>query len=235
LSRQSYNQQYVETLFDSISEKYDLLNHLLSLGIDIIWRKKAIKLLAKFNPERILDIATGTADFAIEAMKLSPVEITGIDISEKMLEIAKKKISKRKLEDKIKLIYGKAEALDFKAGCFDAVICAFGVRNFENLEKGLKEIHRVLSDKGVFMMLEFSLPNSYMIKNVYKFYLTKVLPEIAGIVSKRKYAYEYLSKTISEFPNQINFSKELKGSGFSKVEFYPMTFGIATVYFAIKG
>jgi demethylmenaquinone methyltransferase / 2-methoxy-6-polyprenyl-1,4-benzoquinol methylase len=187
-----------------------------------------------YKSQRILDVATGTADFAIQAASLDPDLIIGIDISQNMLQIGEKKIIKFKLEKIIKLELGEAENLKFNSGSFDAVTVAFGVRNFENLEHGLLEIYRVIRDGGVSLILEFSKPNNLFIKQIYKLYSRYFIPLFGRIISNNRVAYEYLPSTISEFPDGENFCKVLQSVGFKKTFCYPQTFGIASIYLAIK-
>ncbi|MCF6358357.1 MAG: bifunctional demethylmenaquinone methyltransferase/2-methoxy-6-polyprenyl-1,4-benzoquinol methylase UbiE, partial [Draconibacterium sp.] len=192
--------EQVEEMFDNISHRYDLLNHLLSANIDKIWRRNAIIKLKKSQPKTILDIATGTGDFAIAATKINNTEITGIDISEGMLDVGRKKIARKGLTDIIKLQKADSENLPFENDLFDAAIVGFGVRNFENLEKGLTEILRVLKPEGVFYVLEFSKPQKTPFKQFYKFYFTKILPLVGRMVSKDTNAYTYLPESVKEFP-----------------------------------
>ncbi|MCL4170724.1 UNVERIFIED_CONTAM: hypothetical protein GTU68_012394, partial [Idotea baltica] len=183
-------------MFNNISPKYDLLNHLLSLGIDIRWRKKAIKLLKPSSPKTILDVATGTADFAIEALSLKPEKVIGVDISDGMLEVGKEKIKKKGLTETISLENGDSENLRFTDNTFDAVIVAFGVRNFENLENGLANMHRVLKTGGKVVILEFSKPTAFPFKQLYNFYFKSILPVIGNGVSKDNSAYTYLPESV---------------------------------------
>ena len=224
----------VEEMFDTISSKYDFLNHLLSLNIDKIWRRNAIKRLKGKNITSILDIATGTGDFAIQATKIESSLITGIDISEGMLEIAKNKIEKRKLSSRIKLSKGDSENLEFKTKSFDAVIVAFGVRNFENLKTGLDEMYRVLKNNGTCVILEFSKPENGIVKQIYYFYFNRILPFIGRVVSKEKRAYAYLPESVHEFPSGKNFIKILESSGFKNCMLKKQTLGIATIYVKYK-
>lgn len=233
-SKTSAKKVQVEEMFDSISPKYDLLNHILSANIDKIWRKRVIRMLAKHHPSEILDIATGTADFAIAATKISNSKITGIDISEGMLEIGQKKISRLKLEKKIELIKADSENLPFSDNQFDAAIAGFGVRNFESLNAGLKEVLRVIKPGGVFFILEFSKPVKTPFKQLYQFYFLKILPFIGGLISKNKNAYTYLPESVNEFPDGHDFLTILADVGFVENRFYTQTFGIATIYKAIK-
>lgn len=232
--RRTYRREFVQSLFDSIAHRYDILNHLLSGGIDILWRKRAVRLLSTFQPQRVLDIATGTGDFAIEtALSLNAV-VVGIDISKKMLERAEEKIAKRGLEKTITLIEGAAESLPYTPESFDAVTVAFGVRNFENMEQGLSEMFRVLKRGGTAVILEFSQPVSFPMKQVYGFYKNTIIPFLGGIVSRNKNAYSYLPATIGEFPFGEEFCSILRSVGFSNVTAFPQTFGIATLYIAQK-
>lgn len=224
----------VEEMFDNISHRYDLLNHLLSVNIDKLWRKRTIKKLKHHNPEHILDIATGTGDFAVTATKLGDVRITGIDISEGMLNVARKKIIKKRLDKQINLKKADSENLPFNDSFFDAAIVGFGVRNFENLKKGLSEIQRVLKPGGYFYVLEFSKPDKTPFKQLYKFYFKSVLPLIGRIVSKDKSAYTYLPESVDEFPDGDNFLAILAGVGFENNKCFRQTFGIASIYEAQK-
>lgn len=230
----SSKKKQVEEMFDDISPKYDLLNHLLSANIDRLWRRKVIRMLEKRQPKTILDIATGTADFAIAASKIKDSMITGIDISEGMLEVGRKKVLKLGLSSKIELIKADSESLPFDTGCFDAAIVAFGVRNFENLRKGLTEIQRVLKPGGEFYILEFSKPAKFPIKQLYQFYFNKVLPFIGGLVSNNKKAYTYLPDSVNEFPDGLKFLSILADTGFVEMSHHEQTFGIATIYKARK-
>lgn len=224
----------VATMFNNISKRYDLLNHVLSLGIDIIWRKKAIKLLKKDQPKLILDIATGTGDFAIEALALNPDKVIGVDISEGMLAEGKKKLKKRKLEDKIELQMGDSEKLLFEQNKFDAVIVSFGVRNFENLEKGLADMYRVLKPGGKTVIVEFSKPKKFPMKQTYNFYFKFILPQIGKIVSKDNSAYTYLPESVQAFPDGEDFLQVLRKVGFKNTQCKPLTFGISSIYIGEK-
>lgn len=221
-------------MFDQISHRYDLLNHLLSVNIDKAWRNKAIKMLKVFQPKTILDIATGTADFAIAAGKLNPEKITGIDLSEGMLRIGRQKVEKKGLSHLIELRKADSEALPFENHSFDAAVVGFGVRNFENLEKGLAEIFRVLRPGGVFVVLEFSLPKNKVFRSLYFFYFLKVLPWLGRLISKNSRAYTYLPESVREFPDGENFARILEKAGFEKCRWVPQTMGIATIYQAQK-
>ena len=225
----------IAAMFDRISPKYDALNHLLSFNIDKVWRRKTAKAVAKSQPKTVLDLATGTADLAIAVAKRNPqAHIIGMDISEKMLDIGKAKIKKQELENQIELCFGDAAALPFGNGSFDAVTVAFGVRNFENLGKGLTEIHRVLKPDGHVFVLEFSMPERFPVKQLYHFYFKRVLPRIGKMVSKDPGAYTYLPESVERFPKPEAFLKLLSekelGNGIKR----SLSFGIATLYQAEK-
>jgi demethylmenaquinone methyltransferase/2-methoxy-6-polyprenyl-1,4-benzoquinol methylase len=224
----------VATMFNNISRRYDLLNHLLSLGIDILWRKKAVGLLRKEQPKVILDIATGTGDFALEAMSLKPERIVGVDISEGMLAMGREKIKKRGLDDVIELQVGDSENLQFADNHFDAVIVAFGVRNFENLEKGLAEMLRVLKPGGTLSVIEFSKPRRFPFKQVYNAYFKLVLPMIGRLISRDKAAYTYLPESVQEFPDGERFVSILQKIGYQHPVCKTLTFGISSIYMAKK-
>lgn len=227
--------QQVADMFNNISGKYDFLNHFLSFGIDLIWRKKAISLLKDMKPRKMLDVATGTGDFALESLRiLKPDHIIGIDISQGMLDIALKKIEERSLSDRFRVEVGDAENLSFESNSFDAVTVAFGVRNFENLQIGLNEICRVLKPGGRAVILEFSNPKAFPIKQLYRFYSKHILPRIGKIFSKDNRAYTYLPESISQFPDGESFSQLLKNAGFKTAQSRPQTFGICTIYVGVK-
>jgi demethylmenaquinone methyltransferase / 2-methoxy-6-polyprenyl-1,4-benzoquinol methylase len=231
---QKSKKEQVAHMFNNISRRYDLLNHLLSFGVDIYWRKQAIKLLKKANPKTILDIATGTGDFAIEALACKPEKIIGVDISEGMLEIGKEKIKKQGLQDKIHLQYGDSEKLPFPENNFDAIIVSYGVRNFENLEKGLSEMHRVLNPGGTVMIVEFSKPTKFPFKQLYNFYFNYILPFIGRLISKDRSAYKYLPESVNAFPDGKRFLEYMTKSGFKNVTWIPQTFGISSIYIGKK-
>lgn len=226
--------EQVALMFDNISPKYDLLNHLLSLGIDIQWRKKAINLLRATNPKNILDVATGTADFAIQSLSLKPEKVTGVDISEGMLEVGREKIRKKNLGHIITLEEGDSENLRFKDNNFDAVIVAFGVRNFENFENGLANMFRVLKKDGKVVILEFSKPTSFPFKQIYNFYFKSILPTIGKVISKDNSAYTYLPESVQAFPGGAKFLDILNKAGFNHTECIPLTFGICSIYTGTK-
>jgi len=226
--------EQVAVMFNNISKRYDLLNHLLSLGIDHLWRKRAISIIKKDKPKVILDIATGTADFALASMEMSPDKVTGIDISTGMLEMGRIKIEKKNLSNKIELLEVDSESINFPDETFDAITVGFGVRNFENLTKGLKEIHRVLKPGKKAVILEFSKPNKFPIKTIFGLYSKYGIPLIGKAISKDDAAYTYLPESVAAFPEGINFAIILKQCGFSSVELEPMAGGIATIYVAQK-
>ncbi|HET9056544.1 MAG TPA: bifunctional demethylmenaquinone methyltransferase/2-methoxy-6-polyprenyl-1,4-benzoquinol methylase UbiE [Chitinophagaceae bacterium] len=227
--------EQVAKMFDSIAFRYDFLNRFLSAGIDIKWRKKAINQLRDINPQKILDVATGTADMAIlEVKMLNPNAVTGIDISEKMLEIGRQKIEKQGFSAKIDLQKSDSEAINFPDNSFDAVTVAFGVRNFENLEKGLSEIKRVLKPGGKLVVLEFSRPNKKGFRIFYNMYLKIVAPQFGKIFSKNKEAYNYLNCSIQAFPEGRQFVNILNQLGYSNTSCKTLSFGICTIYCAGK-
>lgn len=224
----------VADMFNNISKRYDLLNHLLSLGIDIIWRKKAIRMLQKDQPKLILDIATGTGDFAIEALALNPEKVIGVDISEGMLEEGRKKLKRKQLDHLIELQMGDSEKLLFEENKFDAVIVSFGVRNFENLELGLADMYRVLRPGGKTVIVEFSKPKKFPMKQGYNFYFKYILPQIGKLVSKDQSAYTYLPESVQAFPDGEDFLDVLKKVGFKNTQCKPLTFGISSIYIGEK-
>lgn len=226
--------EQIAAMFNSISGKYDFLNHFLSLGIDILWRKRAVRLLKKDQPKLILDIATGTGDFAIEALSLNPEKIIGVDISEGMLSVGREKLIKKNLTDKIELISGDSEFLPFEDNFFDAVIVSFGVRNFENLEKGLSDMLRVLKPGGKVVILEFSKPKSFPFKQIYQFYFQWILPKIGKLISKNHAAYTYLPDSVEAFPDGDDFLNILNKIGFQKNQCTPLTLGISSIYSGSK-
>lgn len=226
--------EQVAQMFDNISHKYDFLNHFLSLGIDKLWRKKAVRMLKSYSPKQVLDIATGTGDFAIQCLEANPDKIFGIDISQGMLDVGKKKIKKLGVESKIELNLGDSENIQFEDNTFDAAIVAFGVRNFENLEKGLAEINRVLKKDGVLIVLEFSKPTSFPFKQIYNFYFNNVLPLFGKMISKDNAAYTYLPESVKSFPDGTRFMEILSKVDFTPVKWKPLTFGISSIYIGQK-
>ncbi|QZE14885.1 bifunctional demethylmenaquinone methyltransferase/2-methoxy-6-polyprenyl-1,4-benzoquinol methylase UbiE [Halosquirtibacter laminarini] len=226
--------EQVAEMFNAIAPKYDFLNHWLSFGIDKLWRKKAVRLLSPFSPKNILDVATGTGDFAVEVNKLKPEHIIGMDISEGMMKIAEEKISNLGLQETISFEVGDSEAMRFSTESMDAITVGFGVRNFEHLEIGLSEFYRVLKAGGVACVLEFSKPRAFPVKQLYNFYSYYVLPWWGRIVSKDKRAYTYLPESVAAFPDGEDFIAILNKVGFHNVKEYRLTFGIATIYLAVK-
>ncbi len=226
--------EQVAKMFDNISGRYDFLNHFLSLGIDRIWRKRAIRQLESNKPKLILDVATGTGDFAVEALKLNPDKVIGIDISEGMLEVGRRKMVRKGFYPRIELRHGDSEKLPFEENKFDAIIVAFGVRNFENLERGLEEMLRVLKPGGKVVILEFSKPTVFPFRQLYHFYFKFILPKIGRWVSRDSAAYTYLPASVQAFPDGKEFIAILSGLGYKHTACTPLTFGISSLYTGIK-
>ena len=224
----------IRNMFDKISSNYDVLNRIISGGIDVIWRKKVVSLLIPEKPKKVIDIATGTGDLAIELMKTNANEIIGLDISSGMLEIGVKKVKNRKFNNRIKMVIGDSEKLSYPDNYFDAATVAFGVRNFENLDKGLSEIHRVLRRGGNLVILETAVPQKFPIRQFYNFYIHKVMPIFGLLLSKEKFAYRYLSNSAAIFPFGDAFNNILIKNGFISVKNLPQTFGVASIYCAKK-
>lgn len=224
----------VTQMFDTISKNYDGLNRVISLGIDVKWRNKVVEIVAGTNPEKILDIATGTGDLAINLNRTGAKQIIGLDISPGMLAVGKEKVTEKKLDQTIEMVLGDSENLPFEDNTFDAITVAFGVRNFENLEKGLTEINRVLKPGGTFVVLETSVPTKFPFKQGYQLYSRYILPTIGKLFSKDKVAYKYLSESAAVFPFGEAFNNILKKTGFIRVENKPQTLGVATIYVASK-
>jgi demethylmenaquinone methyltransferase/2-methoxy-6-polyprenyl-1,4-benzoquinol methylase len=226
--------EQVAQMFDTISNNYDGLNRVISFGIDVKWRKKVLSLVAEKNPDSVLDIATGTGDLAILMASTNANKIIGLDISAGMLSVGRKKIEERKLSQKIEMILADSENMPFEDNSFDAITVAFGVRNFENLEKGLTEILRVLKPNGIFVILETSIPEKTPYKQGYHFYSKNILPLIGKLFSKDDSAYNYLSESASLFPYGEKLNNILKKVGFIDSVALPQTFGVATIYTASK-
>ena len=227
--------QQVEKMFDNISTDYDGLNRVISFGIDVKWRRKVVALVARQKPDLVLDIATGTGDLAINLAKgTGATKIFGLDISEGMLSVGRKKIAKEQLSNRIEMLQGDSEALPFEDNSFDAITVAFGVRNFENLEIGLSEIYRVLKPGGIFVILETSVPTKFPFKQGYNLYTRYLLPLIGKLFSKDQNAYSYLSESAAAFPYGERFNNILRKSGFINIENKPQTLGVATIYTASK-
>ncbi len=225
----------VEDMFDKIAPKYDLLNHTLSLNIDKIWRRKVVRILSKHTPNNVLDVATGTCDLAIAtARKIHPQSVSGIDLSEEMLSFGQKKVDSAGLSDIIKLQKADAENIPFADNTFDAMTVAFGVRNFENLEAGLKEMHRVLKNDGICVILEFTMPRTFPVKQLYNFYFEYILPLIGRLVSSHKSAYTYLPESVKAFPQRKEFIEIMSLCGFKSARFKALSCGIASIYIGTK-
>jgi demethylmenaquinone methyltransferase/2-methoxy-6-polyprenyl-1,4-benzoquinol methylase len=232
--RRTYSRDHVRSLFESIAYRYDFLNHLLSAGFDIRWRRRAAKLLAPHAPKRILDVATGTGDLAIALSSLKPQEIVGIDIAPTMLEIARQKVAGLSDAAAFRFLEASAEHLPFDDNSFDAATVAFGVRNFSNIGAGLSEIYRVLRPEGVLLILEFSRPRIFPVKQLYGFYFHHILPAVGTIVSGNKEAYRYLPATVDQFPDGAEFARILDSYGFTVRGVYLLTFGIVSIYVSSK-
>jgi demethylmenaquinone methyltransferase/2-methoxy-6-polyprenyl-1,4-benzoquinol methylase len=223
----------VGNMFNSIAHRYDFLNHFLSFGIDYYWRRRVMKILKKVKPERILDLATGTGDLAILAAKTNPKEIVGVDISSAMLHVGEEKIRKKNLQELIRMEQGAAENLPTEDNYFDLAMVAFGVRNFADLQRGLREINRTLKPGGSLIVLEFSHPTGLM-KPLYSFYSKNILPTVGRVVSKDPAAYTYLPESVAKFPSGVDFDAIMKESGFVNTKMYPLTSGISTIYVGEK-
>lgn len=226
--------EQVATMFDAISKNYDGLNRVISFGIDIKWRNRVVNLVSTKKPQTILDVATGTGDLAINLTKTGAKEIVGLDISAGMLEVGKQKVTTENLDDTIKMILGDGEKIQYPDNYFDAVTVSFGVRNFENLEKGLTEILRVLKPAGIFVVLETSVPTKFPYKQGYNFHSKVILPLVGKLFSKDKDAYSYLSESAAAFPYGKSFNNILSKVGFINCKDFPQTFGVATIYTASK-
>ena len=231
---ESSKKEEVAEMFNNISKRYDFLNHFFSLGIDKLWRKKAVKMLSDTKPQRMLDIATGTGDFAISALRLNPKEIIGVDISRGMLDVGISKMKKKGIDNIIKMRMGDSEDLPFEDGYFDALTVGFGVRNYENLEKGLGEMLRVLRPEGKAVILEFSKPKSFPVKQLFGFYSKYIIPFFGKKVSKDARAYEYLPESVAAFPEGEDFMKIMRSVGYKDVKAKRVSGGISTIYSGIK-
>ncbi len=226
--------EQVTQMFDNVSSNYDFLNRVLTFGIDVNWRKKVIKIVSDANAKKIIDIATGTGDLAIMLAEINPEKIVGLDLSPGMLEVGKKKVTDKNLDQVIEMVLGDSENLPYKDGSFDAATVGFGVRNFENLEKGLSEIHRVLKPGGSFVVLETSQPTEFPMKQGFTFYSKYIIPTLGKLLSKDKNAYTYLPESAAAFPYGKAFNDIILKTGFSSSKILPQTFGAATIYHAIK-
>ncbi|WP_115461248.1 bifunctional demethylmenaquinone methyltransferase/2-methoxy-6-polyprenyl-1,4-benzoquinol methylase UbiE [Winogradskyella aurantiaca] len=231
---QKNKKEQVTEMFDTISEEYDGLNRVISFGIDIKWRQKVVDLVSSVKPQKVLDVATGTGDLAINLVETGAEEIIGLDISPGMLDIGRNKVSKKSLDQKISMVIGDSEKLPFDDDTFDAITVAFGIRNFMNLDKGLSEILRVLKPNGLFVILETSVPTKPFFKQGYQIYSKYILPNIGRLFSKDKKAYSYLSESASVFPHGEELNNILSNIGFINVKDLPQTFGVASIYTASK-
>jgi len=225
----------VANMFNNISKNYDGLNRVITFGIDVKWRKQVVALVKATNPKKILDIATGTGDLAIMQSKSIPsAKVTGLDISKGMLEVGKEKIKNLNIEDSVELVLGDSENIPYEDNFFDAITVSYGVRNFENLNKGLQEIYRVLKPGGIFVVLETSVPTKFPFKQGYQFHSKVILPLVGKLFSKDKIAYSYLSESANSFPYGGAFNTILKNNNFNDVKDIPVTFGVSTIYKATK-
>lgn len=227
---QTEKKEQVAQMFDNIAGRYDLLNSILSLGIHKGWRKKCVNILQAKQPKKILDVATGTGDFAIECAKLNAETIIGIDISDGMLKVGREKIKKLKLDGVISLKNGNAETIFFPDGSFDAIVVGFGVRNFQDLKKGLRNLHRMLKPGGQLIVLEFSYPRNGAVKAFYNFYFSYITPVIGRIFSKDTRAYSYLTESVKAFPDNERFTTLMNEIGYVNSTFSPLSMGIAAIY-----
>jgi demethylmenaquinone methyltransferase / 2-methoxy-6-polyprenyl-1,4-benzoquinol methylase len=222
--------EQVEEMFDNIAHRYDFLNHLLSMGIDILWRKKAVKYIGTIQPKKILDVASGTGDFAFEALSLNPDKVIGLDLSEGMMNFGRTKAKKLNVAGQVEFVKGDSEKMPFADNSFDAVTVGFGVRNFENLEAGLKEMFRVTRSGGKLAILEASMPQQTIIRAFFSLYFGKIVPFIGQLFSKDSRAYNYLPESVLAFPHGLEFVRILENVGFCKVKWQPLTFGTCAFY-----
>ncbi len=232
--KDSTRKEQVTEMFDNISKNYDFMNRIMTFGIDVKWRKKVVKIVKKTNPKKILDIATGTGDFAIMLAEIKPDKIVGLDISKGMLEVGKQKIEEKGLQNLIEMVLGDSENLPFDDNSFDAITVGFGVRNFENLDKGLLEINRVLKPGGIFVVLETSQPDKFPFKQGFKFHSKYIIPLLGKLFSKDQSAYKYLPESAEAFPYGEAFNNILKKNKFISVNNIPLMFGAASIYTAYK-
>ena len=233
-NKDNSRKEQVTEMFDNISGNYDFMNRIMTFGIDVKWRKKVVKMVKENQPDDILDIATGTGDFAIMLAGIHPKRIVGLDISQGMLDVGVKKVKEKNLDNLIEMVLGDSENLPFADNSFDAVTVGFGVRNFENLDKGLSEINRVLRPGGIFVVLETSQPEKFPFKQVYKFHSKYIIPLLGSLFSKDKKAYDYLPESAQAFPYGDAFNNILKKNEFISVEDFPLMFGAASIYRAYK-
>jgi demethylmenaquinone methyltransferase/2-methoxy-6-polyprenyl-1,4-benzoquinol methylase len=229
------NKASVAAMFNSIAHSYDFLNHFLSFGMDKLWRRRAIRIISEtYNNPKILDVATGTADLSIAALKAEPAGVTGIDISDRMLEIGRNKIARKGVSDRIRLIRGDSENLPFEDNAFDVAMVAFGVRNFSDPMKGLSEMRRVVKDGGMVLVLEFSRPLSFPFRQIYKFYFLRILPLMGRLFSGNKSAYRYLPESVMHFPDNEEFMNLMTKAGLVAVKQKKLTSGVASIYTGVK-
>jgi demethylmenaquinone methyltransferase/2-methoxy-6-polyprenyl-1,4-benzoquinol methylase len=226
--------EQVEEMFDNIAHRYDFLNHLLSLGIDITWRKKAVKYIGGTQPKKILDVASGTGDFAFEALRLNPENVIGFDLSEGMMKYGRAKAAKMNVSDKVEFVKGDSEKMPFADNAFDAITVGFGVRNFENLNAGLAEMLRVLKPGGRVAILEASIPDNTIIAALFSLYFGKIVPIIGRLFSKDARAYDYLPESVAAFPKGLEFVRILENIGYRNVKWQPLTFGACAFYMMEK-
>lgn len=226
--------EQVEEMFDNIAHKYDFLNHVLSLGIDIMWRKKAVKHIGQIKPKTILDVASGTGDFAFEALSLNPDKVTGYDLSEGMIKYGREKAIKQGVQDKVVFIKGDSERMPFEDNSFDAITVGFGVRNFENLDAGLAEMYRVLKPGGSVAILEASQPPNAIIRWFFSLYFSNIVPFIGKLVSGDGRAYSYLPESVKAFPEGLEFVKICENIGFANAKWQPLTLGACAMYTMTK-
>lgn len=224
------HKQRNRAMFNAIARRYDLLNHLLSGGVDIYWRRRALACVRQRNPGRILDLATGTADFAIAALRLRPQRVVGVDVAVEMLRLGVGKLARAGLDGKVRLLSGDAEGLPFGDGCFDLVMGAFGVRNFGHIPTGLTEAFRVLRPGGEVLILDFSEPAVPLFKSLYRLYFERVLPVVGGLISGNRQAYAYLPESVGEFPQGEAFVHLLEEAGFGDARATTLTLGICSIY-----
>lgn len=229
----SSKKQQIKNMFNQIAFRYDFLNHILSMGIDFYWRKEVVKQAQKANPSKIIDLATGTADLAIALSIIKNTKIIGLDISKEMLNIANEKINKKNLSNRVNVIEGDGESIPLKSEIFDLATISFGIRNYENPNKGLQEINRVLTNQGKIIILEFSKPSNFLIEKLYGLYFSRIVPFIGGLFSQKK-AYTYLPSSVETFPSGEKFKDLLTKNGFASIKSKPLTFGIVTIYTATK-
>ena len=236
-SNEASKKEQVAEMFDNIAHSYDFLNHFFSLGIDKLWRKKAINILKKENPSSILDVATGTGDFALQSLKNglpATGKITGLDISNGMLEVGRKKISMKSLSNRIEMVQGDSENLPFDDNTFDATMVAFGVKNFQNLKPGLQDMYRVIKPNSLCVVLEFSKPKIFPIKQLFGFYFKRIMPFLGKLVSKDSRAYTYLPESVEAFPEGEAFKEIMKECGYREIEQKMLFGGVASIYWGRK-